>query len=217
MSCWRNRGYIYIWMLFAVMLAGVMLAAAGVVWQTEARREKEQELLFVGDQFRRAIESYYNASQTVAGAGVSRYPTSLEQLLKDERSLAVKRHLRKMYLDPMTNSRDWGVVRQQDGGITGIYSISTNEPVKRANFPPDYAAFEKAENYQGWKFAHVVGAAGGQGGQMAEGQGNFPGNTMVPGLPGNGLNPFPQHPSAPGMNPSLQPPVVSPSIGNDAF
>ena len=202
MSCQKEQGYIYVWALFAVMLAGVMLAAAGVVWQTEAKREKEQELLFIGDQFRRAIESYYNDSQVTEGtgeAGVSRYPVSLEQLLKDERSVALKRHLRRIYPDPMTNSYQWGLVRQQGGGITGVYSLSAGVPIKRADFPADYAAFEKAGNYQGWKFVHAVSTAEGQEKQQAEGQGN---------MPGTGLNRFPQN--QPASN-------LSPPVGNDAF
>ena len=34
---------------------GVALAGTGMVWHTQVRREKERELLFVGNQFRRAI------------------------------------------------------------------------------------------------------------------------------------------------------------------
>lgn len=164
-------GYIYIWMLFAVMLAGVMLAATGLIWQTEARREKEQELLFVGDQFRRAIESYYNTARTTA-EGDGRYPESLEQLLKDERFPGIKRHLRKIYNDPLTNSRNWGLIRQENGGITGVYSLSTGVPIKRASFPIEYAAFENAENYQDWKFT-LAGSVGEQGVQQINNQENI--------------------------------------------
>lgn len=200
MSCRKEQGYIYIWMLFAVMLAGVMLAAAGLIWQTEVKREKELELLFVGDQFRRAIESYYNDSQMTGGTGemgISRYPTSLEQLLKDERSPAVKRHLRRIYPDPMTNSYDWGLVRQQDGGITGVYSLSAGVPIKRANFPADYAAFEKAGNYQSWRFIHAA--------STAEGQENKQGNPPVRGTASD-----PSARNLPAQN-------ISPSAGSDTF
>lgn len=150
-------GYVYIWMLFAVMLAGVMLAGTGLVWQTESKREKEKELLFIGDQFRRAIASYYNDSQTTTEGG-GRYPESLEQLLKDKRFPGIKRHLRKIYTDPLTNSRNWGLIKKEDGGIIGIYSLSTDTPIKRANFPADYAEFENAGSYQGWKF--ILAASG---------------------------------------------------------
>lgn len=219
MSCRKEQGYIYIWMLFAVMLAGIMLAAAGVIWRTEMKREKELELLFTGDQFRRAIESYYNDSKTEGGVNVSRYPVSLEQLLKDERSLVVKRHLRRIYIDPMTNSRDWGLIRQQDGGITGVYSLSKEAPARRANFPADYAVFDKAESYQDWKFIHTASnTAGGQGGQRPPGNGEgLPDGSMMRGVPGAGLNSLQQNPSAPGVNASPAAPASQPPSDNNAF
>lgn len=188
----KESGYIYIWMLFAVMLAGVMLAATGLIWQTEIRREKERELLFVGDQFRRAIESYYNVSQATTEGG-GRYPESLEQLLKDERLPGIKRHLRKIYNDPLTNSRNWGLVRQENGGIVGVYSLSTDRPIKRTNFPIEYAAFENAESYQSWKFALAASGVGEQEGQPINNQENRRGgSTSVPVSPNTFPDPFSQ-------------------------
>jgi type II secretory pathway pseudopilin PulG len=197
----QQRGYIYLWTLFAVMLAGVMLAGAGQMWQTVAQREKELDLLFVGDQFRRAIESYHDSSQ---GGAASRYPESLEQLLKDERGPTIRRHIRKIFIDPMTNSHDWGLIEQQDGGITGVYSLSTGVPIKRANFPEDYSAFEKAKNYQDWKFAHSVSMAGEEDPQQAR----------SPQLDSSGdpFNPFSQSQSAPGSDPFSQ--SQPPASGN---
>ncbi|MXS84725.1 type II secretion system protein [Nitrosomonas sp. HPC101] len=197
----KAQGYIYIWMLFAVMLAGVMLAASGLVWQTEAKRGKEQELLFVGDQFKRAIESYYNVSQTTGG-GAGNYPESLAQLLKDERFPVVKRHLRKIYRDPMTNSRDWGLIRQEDGGIIGIYSLSTGVPIKRATFPADYAAFENAESYQDWKFTLAASGAGKKGTQRTDGQKSMPGgNGMMLESQDVSSDPLTQNQSSPDVSP----------------
>ncbi|HRQ05023.1 MAG TPA: type II secretion system protein [Nitrosomonas halophila] len=196
-----ERGYIYLWTLFAVMLAGVMLAGAGQMWQTAAKREKELELLFVGDQFRRAIESYYDSSQ--AGR-TSRYPESLEQLLKDERSPAIRRHLRKIFIDPMTNSHEWGLIEQQEGGITGVYSLSTGTPLKRANFPEEYSIFEKAKSYQDWKFSHAKGAAAGQADPSTP--------TPQSDSPATPFNPFSQSQPAADANPFA--PGQSPAGGN---
>ena len=103
-----GKGFIYIWVLFGVTLAGMVLAGTGQVWQFKAQREKEKELLFVGDQFRRAVMSYYNSSP----GGVKTYPDTLEKLLLDNRSPVVKRHLRKIFLDPMTKSHEWGLVEE---------------------------------------------------------------------------------------------------------
>ncbi len=148
----RERGFTYIWLMFAVALIGIALAGAGQLWRTEAQREKEKELMFVGEQFRRAIGLYYENSP-----GAKRYPPSLEKLLLDDRFPVVKRHLRKIFADPLTGKPEWGLVTQPGIGITAVYSLSTKKPLKRANFHERYASFEKAETYKDWKFAYSPG------------------------------------------------------------
>jgi len=152
----RARGFTYIWMLFAVALAGIALAGAGLVWRTEAWRDKEKELMFVGDQFRQAIGSYYESTPGIP----KRYPDTLEKLLVDDRFPMVKRHLRKIFFDPMTGSAEWGLVRQPGIGITGVYSLSVQKPIKRDNFPERYDSFSEAASYKDWKFVYLPGAAG---------------------------------------------------------
>jgi type II secretory pathway pseudopilin PulG len=98
-----EKGFVYLWALFSVVLAGVVMAGAGQVWQLKSQRDKEAELMHIGEQFRLAIMSYYNS-------GTKQYPESLEDLLKDERSPNIKRHLRKIYLDPITNTAEWGLI-----------------------------------------------------------------------------------------------------------
>lgn len=188
----QHQGYIYLWTLFSITLAGVALAGLGQMWQTAAQREKEIELLYVGDQFRLAIEAFYNNSTSANRS--QRYPESLTDLLKDESSIVTKRYLRKIYMDPMTNSFEWGLIKQGEKGITGVYSLSKKIPIKRANFPEKYAAFSKAKSYQDWKFNHASGASG-QGRQ--QGQPNTtPGS---PGQPSN-INPFTGQSSSSGQN-----------------
>lgn len=165
-----SKGFIYIWALFAVALAGVVLAGIGQVWQTKLQREKEKELLFVGDQIRKAITSYYEGSATggAARGGARQFPESLEKLIKDTRSPTLKRHLRKLYLDPMTNNAEWGLIYEpppekdkprigarSKKGIMGVYSLSEKIPMKTKNFPLDYAKFAEAETYQDWQFIYT--------------------------------------------------------------
>ncbi|SFL60378.1 hypothetical protein [Nitrosomonas communis] len=205
-SC-AEEGYIYLWTLFAVALAGVVLTGIGPMWQIESQREKEIELLHVGDQFRRAIEGYYLNSSGKA----KRYPESLEQLLEDRSSLVVKRHLRKVFLDPMTNSHDWGLIEQAGSGITGVYSKSDKIPLKRANFPENYSAFSEAKSYKDWKFVHAGGAAGGADSQrsktpksgvqnptstnpFASDKATAGSNPLSPNQPANSANPFTPNP-----------------------
>ncbi len=174
-----EKGFVYIWALFSVALLGVVMAGIGEVWQTKAQREREQELLFVGEQFRKAIMSYYNN----ATGDLKQYPESLEDLLLDDRSSTSKRHLRKIFRDPMTNSYEWGLVMEpaleqttgpgfiNGSGIIGVYSHSTKIPIRVKNFPDGYADFSKAESYQDWKF--VFYTKGGGASEPAKSQPNL--------------------------------------------
>lgn len=144
----RIRGFTYLGLLFAVILLGVLLSVGGVVWHTQSRREKEQELLFVGAQYRQAIEAY----RAVVMDGQRMYPNSLDDLLLDRRFPMPVRHLRKRYRDPMTHSRDWGLVRSGDS-IIGVFSLSNEAPLKKANFGPCCEAFARAGSYADWRFA----------------------------------------------------------------
>ena len=118
------------------------------VASTAARRDKEAELLFAGDQFARAIARYRASRARIPASTLS----LLENLLADNRFPNVRRHLRRIYRDPMTGSTEWGLVRGPNGGIIGVYSTSTAPPLKTANFPKEYAAFAGAPSYRDWVF-----------------------------------------------------------------
>lgn len=49
----QQKGFTYLGLLFVVALMGIALAATGSLWVVERQREREQELLFVGDQIRK--------------------------------------------------------------------------------------------------------------------------------------------------------------------
>ena len=141
-----QSGFTYIGLLFAVVILGITLSAVGVVWSTQIRRDREAELLYVGGAIRSAIGQY-------RAAGGS-YPTALTDLVQDERTPAVRRFLRHVYLDPITNSSDWELIMAPEGGILGVASKSTSKPIKQTGFALVNAAFEKAECYCDWKFIY---------------------------------------------------------------
>jgi type II secretory pathway pseudopilin PulG len=143
-----QRGFTYVGLLLAIALAGVALAAAGTLWSTAAKRDKEAELLFVGDQFRRAIDAYYEGTP-----GAKRFPQRLEELVEDKRLPVTRRHLRRIYVDPMTGKPDWDLVRLPDGAIVGVRSRSEARPLKTANFAPHDASFANAATYRDWVFS----------------------------------------------------------------
>jgi type II secretory pathway pseudopilin PulG len=149
-------GFTYLTVLFAVVLIGLALAAAASVWDTASKREKEMELLFVGQQFRAAIDSYYNASPPAA----QEFPRSLDSLLIDKRFPQPVRHLRRIYVDPVTGDRDWGLIKLGDR-IIGVHSRSLAEPLKQAGFSGEQASFQSASTYADWTFvAKAVSAPG---------------------------------------------------------
>ena len=124
-----ENGFVYLWALFAVVLAGIVMAGAGQVWQVKAQREKEAQLLYVGEEFRKAIMSYYNT-------GTRQFPETLEELLQDKRSPNIKRHLRKIYLDPVTNTAEWGLIEESSPGSNATPNTSApsgNNPSPNAN------------------------------------------------------------------------------------
>ena len=146
----RETGFTYLGILFAVVLLGMALATAGTTWAFSARRDKERQLLWAGEQYRRAIASYYLNGP----AGMRQFPRSLEDLLADERGPALQRHLRRLYADPMTGDVDWQLERLADGGIVGLRSASEDRPIKQAGFAAGQADFEEAGCYCDWVFAY---------------------------------------------------------------
>ena len=142
-----NSGFTYIGLLLLIAIIGIGLSVAGMTWQIQIRAEKEKQLLFVGAEFRNAINSYYVSTPEAAKV----YPANLNDLLLDKRIPSIKRHLRKIYLDPMTGKADWNFVREQ-GRIVGIYSRSSLAPFKQKGFNAADARFSGALSYSDWKF-----------------------------------------------------------------
>src|SRR5262245_5068304 len=145
-SARTSLGFTYLGILIVVAVMGAGMAAYGTIASHAAQREKEAELLFRGDQYRQAIASYYRKEQ--------RYPMALTDLLEDKRYPMPVRHLRRLYVDPITGSADWGVVDAPGGGVMGVFSRSEAEPVKNGNFSLRNQEFAKAKQYVDWKFVH---------------------------------------------------------------
>ncbi len=145
-----QQGFTYLGVLFAVAILGVSLALIGTVWKTSQQRENEQELLFVGDQFRKAIVLYYERTP----GSVKQFPPSFEHMIKDDRYIVPQRYLRKIFYDPMTKQKNWGLIKAPDGGIMGVYSLSEKTPLQQAHFKQQYAEFANAKKYSDWQFVY---------------------------------------------------------------
>lgn len=151
----RPGGYTYLFVLFTIAGIGLLSAQAGVVWETATRREREAELLAIGVEMARALARY--RSETPAGQPA--LPTRLEQLLDDRRFPTPRRHLRRIYRDPMTGRAEWGVVKTGEA-IVGIHSLSAQRPLRRHDLPLELGdAARSATKYSEWVFQG--GLAGG--------------------------------------------------------
>jgi len=144
-------GFTFLGLMMVVVIMGIGLMAVSEVWHNAAVREKEQQLLFVGDQFQQAIEAYYVNSPNKQQP----YPLSLEDLLKDPRYPTTQRYLRKIFVDPITGSANWGLLRNAGGGIVGVYSLSEEAPIKQSNFRLKYQGFEGKTKYSDWVFMYA--------------------------------------------------------------
>ena len=147
-----QRGFGYMLMLFALAALGLVLAGAGEVWQVTQQREREAELLFIGNQFRLALTSYQRASPEAAPT----QPRSLEELVEDKRFVVTQHHLRKLFRDPMSGKPEWGLVKVGDR-IVGVHSLSIAQPLK-TYFGDDDADFGNANRYEQWVFSPEAGS-----------------------------------------------------------
>ena len=145
-----QRGFTYIGVLLFLAVFGALSVGVVSAGANAGQRAAEEELLWVGTQYRNAIRSYYEA-----GVGGRRFALTLPELLRDPRIPGVRRHLRRIYPDPLTGSEDWGIVQAPGGGIMGVYSKSTARPIKADVFPVEYAGFVNKEKFSDWAFAYV--------------------------------------------------------------
>ena len=147
----RSSGFTYMAVLHVIVCMAIASMKLTTVYQTSLQREHEAELLSIGEAFQKAIGSFYENSPGT----IKRYPTTLDDLLLDDRFLSMVRHLRKIDMDPFTKQALWGIVSSNDGGIMGVYSLSDNVPLKQAGFKTVYGDFVNASTYQDWKFVYV--------------------------------------------------------------
>ena len=146
----REEGFSYLWVMSLVVIIGIGLTVVGYQWKTMAKREKEKELLFRGDQIRAAITEYTNADP------LRRRPGSLEDLVRDPRSPNPKSYLRKIYKDPITD-KDFILIRDPVSGLVGVRSRSRDKPLKIANFSGADLCFEGKKQYREWLFVAAQG------------------------------------------------------------
>lgn len=146
----KPAGFTYIALLIIVAMIAAGATAALGAGAAIQQRESEAELLKIGLEFRQAMQSYTDATP----AGQPTEPRELTELLRDPRYPGVRRHLRRIYPDPLTGQTEWGIVRSPDGRISGIHSLSKTPTIRQTGFPAGLEGLEKAETHDAWIFAY---------------------------------------------------------------
>ncbi len=147
----RQNGMIYLALLLAVALIGGVSAVSLKVAQTIQQRSAEAELILIGLEFYHALKSYADATPN----GLPNTPENLTELLKDPRYPGVKRHLRRIYYDPLTGKAEWGILRGPDQRIYGIHSLSRSDVLKQDNFPAELVYLTGKAKHTDWVFAAI--------------------------------------------------------------
>lgn len=153
----RAAGFTYIGLLILIGILGTTTAATMQVGSLLQRRAAEQDLLAIGLEYRQALITYADATPV----GQNPLPATLDDLLRDPRYPGIRRHLRRKYVDPITRSREWGLVLSPSGqGIVGIHSLSTAQPIKVGRFAPPFDTFDNKSRYSDWVFARLEPTVG---------------------------------------------------------
>ena len=139
-----EMGFTYPAALILIVAVALAAQATSIPTSGQLRSEREAELLFRGQAYIAAIESYASAE------GTGELPGRLQDLLADPRQEG-RRHIRRLYEDPMPDG-GWRVIQDAGGGIQGVVSTAPGKPRRLAHFPKGLEDFEDAETYQDWRF-----------------------------------------------------------------
>ena len=207
-------GFTYLGLLILLAVLGLVGAAGLKMGTLLQRAAAEEELLEIGAQFQEALRSYAAATPP----GQKPQPATLQDLLKDPRFPNVRRHLRKIFVDPVTGKAEWGIIYLGDPiavnagnsvnalgaipapspmaagekvGVIGVYSLSEAPPLKIANFDIRFQNMENRQKISEWKFV----LTGGEGGNPPV---NTPANSMTGEAPPPSLFPQPGAGGKPG-------------------
>jgi general secretion pathway protein G len=120
----RERGFTYIELIIATMLLAILASAIIPVAQVTAKRAKEMELRRNLRMMRAGIDEYKRAVDLGLIGGVDLelgsegYPKELEVLVEGVEQVGTPgkklKFLRRVPIDPMTNSDEWGQRSYQD-------------------------------------------------------------------------------------------------------
>lgn len=92
----KHNGYMLLVAIIAIHIFAILLLIARSIWETEVKRDLEDELIFRGRQYVTAIELFQKKNNGLP-------PRNLEILYE-------KNFLRRQFTDPMSESGEWNVL-----------------------------------------------------------------------------------------------------------
>lgn len=143
-------GFTYIVVMLAMLLLALSTQTVVTYVAQQAQREREADLLRIGQAYAQAIGAYYEATP----GSVKRWPRKLDDLIEDRRLVSTRRYLRELYPDPVTRLPDWDLVQAPDGGIAGIRSRSAAIPLRDTAIELEGLSLAGATRYSDWQFVH---------------------------------------------------------------
>ena len=137
-----QRGYSFVELLVVTAILFILASAVMPLAQVTAQRQREVELRAALRQMRTAIDRFKDAAdlQQIAAqdlkAGAEGYPETLEILVEGVRAAGDAsgrklKFLRRIPMDPMTRSLEWGMRSYQDDadstswGGQNVYDVYT--------------------------------------------------------------------------------------------
>jgi type II secretory pathway pseudopilin PulG len=109
----RTDGYTILLLMFMVFVMSIGLMIAVPVWQTQIQREKEEELIFRGNQYVEAIRLFQRKKPGT-------FPKDFEELIEEK-------CLRKVFEDPMVPDGQWNLILMAQGPA----ARRTRQPTRR--------------------------------------------------------------------------------------
>jgi hypothetical protein len=109
-----DAGFSLAAVIFYLTAASIFIAAVVPSYQMQAKREMEEELIFRGEEYTRAIQKYQRRFAV--------YPSSVDQLV----STNSLRFLRRAYKDPTTGKEFRLITINPDGTLSGSKTFTQN-------------------------------------------------------------------------------------------
>ena len=118
-SAKRRRGFTLLELIIAATILSILTLMALPLARVTIQREKEKQLRRALWEMRDAIDRYKDQADRAAfqiKVDTYGYPPDIETLVKGVEAQGGKkiRFLRSVPIDPMTNSREWGLRSMQD-------------------------------------------------------------------------------------------------------